>query len=518
MSYCRHRNNKNIQISDMKKTRNWSISVIALSYFFLIDSNKIAAQNPIVKENSKAGSKNWILTRVKADTCRLEKPYKANLFCRQEAIEGYCSRMSIKAGETLDVFVSANPVSSFSVDIYRLGYYGGNGARKVLSLGPIDAKTQSTPPDGEKNLRDCKWEKTFGFKIPTDWVSGVYIGKMTAKVSGYQSYIVFIVKDDRKADFVFQCSDFTWQQYNRWPEWRSGYDWHYENGEHNPWTSDPGAEISMNRPYTFYFNGLPVGVGDPRFVGAGEFLMWEYPLAYWMESKGYNVTYVSNLDVHQNPKELLRAKGFLSVGHDEYWTRQMYDNVSAARDAGVNLMFLSGNAVSGVVYTKPDSKGNSDRIMGRIERFKDEEKLMGGKSYGVGIGNWACVAPEHWLFAGTGMKKGDYIKDLVGWEYHGFPIGKQPGIKVLATGPMIDKEDSTVYAATIYETPRGNFVFDAATCWWPMPLSTPPLYQTVTNPNGAYKGHPIYFKKDVRVQKMTENLFRKTIQSKGAGG
>ena len=24
--------------------------------------------------------------------------------------------------------------------------------------------------------------------------------------------------------------------------------------------------------------------------------------------------------------------------------------------------------------------------MGRIERFKDEEKLMGGKSYGVGLG------------------------------------------------------------------------------------------------------------------------------------
>ena len=137
---------------------------------------------------------------------------------------------------------------------------------------------------------------------------------------------------------------------------------------------------------------------------------------------------------------------------------------------------------------------------------------MGGKSYGVGLGDWTCVAPEHWLFEGTGMKKGDKIKDLVGWEYHGFPIGNQPGITVLATGPMIEKEDSVVYATTIYETPKGNFVFDAATCWWNMPLSVPPLFPNNLNPNSAYKGHPVDFSKgDVRVQRMTENLLKRII-------
>jgi hypothetical protein len=473
---------------------------------------QLLAQNKIVAENKNPGTKEWILDKVRADTCRLLKPYKANLFCRQLDIEGYCSRMSISAGETLDVYVSTSPASTFSVDIYRLGYYGGDGGRKMMHVGPVKGKPQATPPDGEKNLRDCKWTKSFEIKIPKEWVSGVYIGKMTAEVSGIQSYIIFIVKDDRKTDFVFQCSDFTWQSYNRWPEWRSGYDWHYENGEHNPWNSDPGPEISFNRPYTFYFNGLPVGVGDPRFIGSGEFMTWEFPLAYWMESKGYDVSYISNLDVHTNPKELLRAKGFLSVGHDEYWSREMYNNVMAARDSGVNLLFLSGNAVSGVVYLKTDGNGIANRVMGRIERFKDEEKLMGAKSYGVGLGSWKCAAPDHWLFGGTGMNKGDSIKDLVGWEYHGFPIGNQPGINVLATGPMIWKEDSTVYAATIYEMPKGNFVFDAATCWWNMPLSTPPLYQEKLNPNGAYQGHLVGFKEgDERVRKMTENLLNKVI-------
>ena len=172
-----------------------------------------------------------------ADTCRLEKPYKAAYFCRQQDIEGYCSHASIKAGETLNVFVSTSPASSFNVDIYRMGYYGGKGGRKMMSIGPLKHIRNLHQDDGEKNLRDCKWTKTFDIKIPKDWVSGVYVGKMTATVSGMQSYIIFIVKDERKTDFLFQCSDFTWQEYNRWPDWRSGYDWHYENGEHNPWNS-----------------------------------------------------------------------------------------------------------------------------------------------------------------------------------------------------------------------------------------------------------------------------------------
>ncbi len=487
--------------------------VILLWFASIITGTVMYAQNVVVRENRKRGTTDWILTKVRADTCLLTKPYKAALFCRQHDIEGYCSKTSAKAGEKLEIFVSTNPASAFTIDIYRMGYYGGTGGRKMMSTGSLQGIVQTTPADGEKNLRDCKWTKSFEFKIPADWISGVYLGKMTAAVSGMQSYIIFIVKDDRKADFLFQCSDFTWQSYNRWPEWRSGYDWYFENGEHNPWNSDDGPEISFNRPYTFYFNGLPVGVGDPRFIGTGEFLMWEYPLAYWMESKGYNVSYISNLDVHTHDNELLRAKAFLSVGHDEYWTREMYNHVSAARDAGVNLLFLSGNSVSGVIYLKPDSKATPGRVMGRIERFKDEEKLMGGKSYGVGLGDWTCVLPAHWIFKNTGMKKGDIIKDLVGWEYHGYPLGNQPGMQVLATGPMIEKEDSTVYATTIYETPRGNFVFDAATCWWNMPLSMPPIYQEKLNPNGAYKGHLVNFSKgDVRVQRMTENLFNRVIR------
>src|SRR5687768_15221390 len=97
---------------------------ILLSFVSFYAFQTLMAQNAVIKENNHTGTKEWILDKVRADTCRLLKPYTAAYFCRQKDIEGYCSKASIKAGETLNVFVSTNPESSFSVDIYRMGYYG----------------------------------------------------------------------------------------------------------------------------------------------------------------------------------------------------------------------------------------------------------------------------------------------------------------------------------------------------------------------------------------------------------
>jgi hypothetical protein len=155
--------------------------------------------------------------------------------------------------------------------------------------------------------------------------------------------------------------------------------------------------------------------------------MTEFPLAFWLEKEGYDVTYISNVDTHADAKGLLRAKAFLSVGHDEYWTERMFENVTRARDAGVSLAFLSGNSISGVVELLPSSDGRPNRVMRRAGRgFQGEQELMGSTSYGVGFADWTSDTPEHWVFEGTNMKKGDRVAQLVGWEYHGAPLGKHP--------------------------------------------------------------------------------------------
>ena len=449
-------------------------------------------ENPIQVENARKGTSDWMLDNV--EPAPAENPDAT--FARRRSIEAYGSRASVRPGEALTVQVSTSPPAPYDVDIYRMGFYGGEGGRLVHSIGPLKGVDQPTPEDGPKNLIECRWASSFTLEIPEDWTSGVHLGKLTNLDSGYQCYFVFIVRDDRPADLIFQCSDLTWQAYNRWPGWRSLYDW-----QGNRWHTEPGADVGFDRPYSLYYNGLPSKF-NPLSNGSGEFLLWEFPLAYWLEKEGYDVTYISNLDTHSDPEGLRRARGFLSVGHDEYWTRAMFENVARARDAGVSLAFLSGNAVYHTVDLRPASDGDPLRIFGRVEQFPDEEQLIGATSYGVGLGDWVCRQPDHWLFSGTGMKEGDAIADLVGWEYHGPPLRPGPDVVVLASTPL--NEGEPPHAATLYPGPKGNLVFNAGTCWWSMVLSSPPGFQNPPNKD--------FTRDDPRVQRMTRNLLDRIIQ------
>src|SRR5687767_2565001 len=137
--------------------------------------------------------------------------------------------------------------------------------------------------------------------------------------------------------------------------------------------------------------------------------------------------------------------------------------------------------------------------------------LMGSSSHGTGMADWTVEKPEHWIFEGTGLKKGDGIPKLVGWEYHGTPNGTQPGLTILATAPTRPRDNRdlntrSVHTSTIYELPKGNIVFDAGTCWWNMVLSTPP--GEMNPPRRDFS------KDDPRVQRITANLLKRMIDGK----
>ena len=485
--------------------RSHPMQRIACVIFLTFLSTSLDAQNKsaiIVEENAKQGTTDWIITRVFRHP---DEPYGQGWHRRKE-IEGFVSHTSIKAGETLKVYVSTEPADKYSLDIFRMGYYAGRGGRLVKSFTALKGKTQPTPEEGERSVLECEWEESLSFKIPEDWVSGVYLGKLSTQKTDGQAYIIFIVRDDRKADILFQCSDMTWLSYNRWTQWHSFYD-----SKTSQWAAraPDNYNVSFDRPYAIYWNLYPAGF-EPLTNGSGEFLMTELPLAFWLEKEGYDVTYISNVDTHADGPGLLRGKAWLSVGHDEYWTQEMYDNVVKARDAGVSLAFLSGNAVSGRVKLLPSKDGRPNRIMSMVDRGFDEENLMGSKSYGVGLADWTCATPDHWVFEGTGMKKGDRVRQLVGWEFHGPPLAQ--GVRnlvVLAEG-FVTRYDGTStnrkYASTIYTAGKGNFVFNAATCWWTKLLAAPPAYM---NPPYTF-----FAEGDERIRKITKNLLDRMIAVK----
>jgi hypothetical protein len=481
-----------------------AIGAIALTGSAIAADGK--QSNAIQQENAKPGTRDWMLTNTRIDP-------KTKYRCPW--IEGYCSRASVKPGETVAFHVSTNPASHFTLDIYRMGYYDGAGGRLVKQLGEFQGKTQADPPIGEKRLRECEWEPCAELRIPDDWLSGVYLGKLTEKTEGLQSYVVFIVRDDRQADFLFQCSDNTWQAYNRWPNQFSLYD----NGEHQ-WYWGGGVKVGYRRPYGKYCQIFDA----PLSTGSGEWLLWEFPFAYWMESLGYDVTYISNLDTHRDAAGLKRAKGFLSVGHDEYWSREMFEHVRAAVQAGVNAAFFSGNAVCGRVqfndrgeafervgvFGPPGGTRDFEQMKSLQHERPYANELIGAHSTGpvTGGADWVCSKPDHWIFAGSGMKQGDSIPGLVGWEWHGDPASI-PGLEIVSTGPTQsapDKPNGGQYTATIYPGPKQNFVFNAATIWWADGLSAPPGYvrpKVYTEPKGP----------DARVQKITQNILDRIRQS-----
>jgi len=472
----------------------------------------------IKTENAKAGA-SFQLTRMRPDGA---KSYRTSL------IEGYCSRQSVKVGEKLDLFVSTKPVAKFTIEIFRMGYYEGAGSRLMTTLGPFEGKEQPVPEMGENRLRECQWEASTSLKIPDDWPSGVYLGRLTTvpnrepgtenREPYWQSYLIFIVKDDRPADILFQCSDNTWQAYNRWPVNESLYT--------DPRAAHaPGVSVSFDRPYAKY-NQI---FDNPLSMGSGEFLLWEYPLCYWLEKEGYDVTYCSNVD-NLDPANLSRAKAMISPGHDEYWDLRQFHNVKQAINDGLSVLWLSANDVYMVTPFTPNAKGTANRRLTRetcYGEFREEEKAAYSKVLGPfentgpderdiigartvvpfnGGGDWTCAKPDHWLFEGTGMKKGDSIPGLVGWEFHGDPDTARAGLEVVAEGNVwAGGTRLGKYAATVFEGPKKNIVFNATTIFWSQGLSDPPGHMIpwshFSRPHGP----------DERVQRITRNALKRAL-------
>jgi hypothetical protein len=461
------------------------------------------------EENARPGDGDWQLTYAKIDAKQKH---------RSPFVEGFCDRTSVRVGETIRFFLSTSEPSKARIDLYRMGHYGGKGARRVRSFENLEVKPQPVPDSKPMRLRECRWEPTAECVIPADWPSGVYLGKLSCDRHRYQSFLIFIVTDDAKCDVLVQCSTNTWQAYNKWPDASSLYD--NDRPDRRPLVS--GVRVSFDRPYAKYWQV----VDTPMSLGSGEFLLFEFPFAYWLEQQGYDVRYCSNEDVSVGGVDFLkRAKAFLSVGHDEYWTRRQYDACLAAVNDGVNFGFFCGNSCCFVIDDLPGSDGRPRRVLERVGRYggirPGEEKymadlpreapsealLLGAQTMSPfnGSGDWIATNPDHWVFAGTGMKKGDRIPGLVGWEHHGAPAAI-PGLEILAEGTTwTGGEAPSRYAATIYPGPKGNTVFNAATIFWAQGLSAPPGHQIPFVHNGRPHGP------DARVQRITGNLLDRWV-------
>ena len=177
--------------------------------------------------------------------------------------------------------------------------------------------------------------------MPSTAVSGVYMAHIVRNDTGGDNQIPFVVRDDaRHSQMIYQTSDTTWQAYNDW-------------GGASMYTSTAGGrayKVSYNRPFATRANTPD---GRDFFFGS------EYPAVRFLEANGYDVAYQSGIDTDRSGALLLNHSTFLSVGHDEYWSGTQRANVEAARDAGVNLAFLSGNEIYWKTRWEPSIDGTA---------------------------------------------------------------------------------------------------------------------------------------------------------------
>jgi hypothetical protein len=456
----------------------------------------ITAQNAIVLENKKVGTTDWQIG--------------STFLATNNEIAGYGDVSSINKGQALNLKVSLAQTGKYNLDVYRLGYYGGAGGRLISSVTGLNGVTQAAPTiDPTTRLVEAKWNTSYTLQTAADWTTGLYLAKLTDATTGKQSYVEFVVRDDnRPAEIGFQDANNTVAAYNNY----GGYSSYAFNSINN----QPAYKVSFDRPLS------------PTTQG---FLAWEYQTASWAEAQGYDISYYANTDVQTNPFQLYSQNAFLSVGHDEYWSLDMRNSVEKARDNGTNLAFFSANSAYWRVRYEPSTTGQANRVLAIYKddwnldpiaqqdnsqattRFRStqvnrpENALLGvmyvGQTSNVTGGfDFVVSNAADPYYAGTGLKNGDKIPGLVGYEWDGVVnngltpnglvvLSSSPATPDAGVGPSLPTGTPTnISNAVRYTAASGAKVFSSGSIQWvwglngsltPNPRQSPLAQKIATN-------------------------------------
>jgi hypothetical protein len=368
-------------------------------------------------------------------------------------IEGYTDQLSYVPGEEVKFHVSAG-ADAVDVKIDRLGAE----AKTVWTKQAIPTRRHPIPPDASS--RGCNWPETFRVTIPADWPSGYYAVRLIptggeAKANmGNLFFVVRPAKPGKDTKILLELSTNTYNAYTNW----GGYSLYAYNGRHHV----QGRRVSFDRQLYSQFD------------------RWERPFVQWAEKAGYKLDYCVNSDLEFHPELLKHYKLVLSVGHDEYWSAPMRDNLEKFIADGGNVAFFSGNTCCWQVRSEENGRAlvcwkqnyrddplfatGDHRLLSSLWSHhlvkRPENQLTGvgflwggyRKSHGQFMtekAEYTVHRPEHWLFEGTTLKRGDVFgaKDnVVGYECDGCELDWKEGL------PFSTFRDGTPKSFTVLAT------------------------------------------------------------------
>ena len=383
--------------------------------------------NPVACENSLQGTppSNWQIDGT-----------------GDESIQGFATSMSVNKGGTIS-FKIKSQTPNYRIDILRLGYYDGDGARMIASnLSPTGPSIQpACLTDDSSGLIDCgNWAVSRSWTVPTTAVSGVYIAHLTRNDTGGDSHIIFVVRDDAStSDVVVQTSDTTWQAYNQY-----GGNSLYRCTVACP----PGEAQGYKAAYKVSYN-RPMATESASSLFSGA----EYSMIRFLEANGYDASYVSGVDVHRRGQLLQNHELFISSGHDEYWSGTQRSSMEAARDSGVNLAFFSGN--EGFWKTRWETSADGTNTVDRtLVSYKDthlvDEQMRDPVEW---TGTWRDprfttpgdgVIPENALTGQSFVVNSGTSHITVPYAYRGLRMWRNTAVASLGPGQSLPLAPSTL--------------------------------------------------------------------------
>ncbi len=433
----------------------------------------------------------------------------------QWSIEGYAAQVGVRPGDVLELCISTAPAARYRIQIYRLGWYDGAGARRVAELplagGDLQGMPREVPdPDPQTGLCIAGWPVTDRIAIGGDWVSGIYIARLvltSGKHAGTMAFVPFVVRprrDTRQAILV-QAGVNTAQAYNHWGG-RSLY-------PSNSRDQAAAVKVSFDRPYAAWRWANP----NSRWP-----FTWDYQLVRFLERHGYDVGYTTDVDTHREPWSLVGHDLIMTAGHDEYWTPEMNYALLDALKYGSNLACMGANTIywqaryedrerTLVQYRHAGRDPEHDPARKTI-RFRDlrprrpECELL-GVQYQGGI-TAAGLPPRHYRVApeiaddpwmqGTGFEPGDELHGLVGYEWDGL----QPGWEPNQLQVFFHYEGDVANADAVrHRLPSGALVFATGTMQFAWGLD-----------DWGFPGHV-----DPRLQRFMHNALAELVQPSVAG-
>ncbi|GAA1144570.1 hypothetical protein F4556_002828 [Kitasatospora gansuensis] len=453
-------------------------------------SQPLPSPSPTQAENDRPGNADWAVTAPGPPG----------------AIEGFTDRVGVLPGEPLGLHVSTT-APGFTVSAYRMGWYGGARARLVWKSDrlPGTAHPGPTVAAGTRTVR-ADWPRTTTIDT-TGWPEGSYLLRLDAVGAPGQRYTPVTVRSKETAGrTVLVNAVATWQAYNEW----GGYSLY--NGPTGGYGTR-AMEVSFDRPYR-YDNG------------AGLFLVYEAPLIALAERLGLPLGYATGVDLAREPELLRGATAVISLGHDEYWSNEQRQHVTAARDAGTNLAVLGANCCYRRVRYEPSALGPDRTVVCWKSDYRDDPGFRAGRPattdfrsepgadpestlLGVSYDGYPVDAPYvvsnpgHWLLAGTGAKAGDSFPHLVGVEYDLVPTDRPAAgpIEIVSRSPVVCDGRRSRAESAYGTVASGAGVFATGTMRWVEALDA-------DGPGGSRADHGMDHRAGTFTRQVTENLLR----------